>query len=223
MRALVSLLAILFVAASSSAQSPGGAPTGRATIERATANHRLVRFVGAPDSPAALDAVSRALGLSEGHDWRAHRAHTDRRGARHERFRQAYRGVPVLGGEYVVHHYPSGRTSATGHAGAFEDLDARPTLSEGEALVRLRQNRLRDARHVVTERTEGRRRIRTDSLLPLRPNGEVGEEAPAERADAAEVTRLVIVDRAYPRRTGDYRLAYEVVVGTPAARDRRAY
>ena len=112
MRTVLSLLACLLFAAAAIAQGADGA-----TIARATDGHRLVRFAGAPDGEAALASVSQSLGLSDAHTWRVHREHTDRRGARHERFRQVYASLPVLGGEYVVHHYPTGRTTATGRAG----------------------------------------------------------------------------------------------------------
>ena len=189
-----------------------------ARIATADAEYRVVRFAEPSTSKAALAAIADALELAPQTDWLAGRTSQDAQGARHERYAQRHAGVPVLGGEYVVHHYATGATVATGRAVRLpDDL---PTGADVDAAAAQR----RAVRHY---RDLARARDRQPVPSAARPTDRralrrARAEMSRERIDVEGAPRLVIVNPAYPRAGGTYRLAYEVTVAASARRDRQA-
>jgi Zn-dependent metalloprotease len=96
--------------------------------------------------PAGSPAVSRALGLIDGHGKAFQRADADQfvardvvvdaNGTEHVRFARTYRGLPVIGGDVVVHSR-NGQLKSTSMTlkSSSRPLDLVPTISADQAIV----------------------------------------------------------------------------------------
>jgi thermolysin len=83
---------------------------------------------------AALAALAARHGLSAGSDLRESRLVVDRLGMSHRRLQQTHNGVPVFGGEVIVHHGPDGAVRrVTDGLASDVRADTRPRLGRAEA------------------------------------------------------------------------------------------
>ncbi|MFD5559438.1 M4 family metallopeptidase [Kitasatospora griseola] len=107
---------------------------------------------------AALDqagkeaaATAKALGLGPDERLVAKDVLVDNDGARHVRYDRTYRGLPVLGGDLVVHRAKNGRITSTSwaHQGAIQVAGVTPSLSTQDASKAAE----RSAKHVKQART----------------------------------------------------------------------
>ncbi|MFJ8444182.1 M4 family metallopeptidase [Kitasatospora griseola] len=107
---------------------------------------------------AALDqagkeapAAAKALGLGPDERLVAKDVLVDNDGARHVRYDRTYRGLPVLGGDLVVHRAKNGRITSTSwaHQGAIQVAGVTPSLSTQDASKAAE----RSAKHVKQART----------------------------------------------------------------------
>ncbi|WP_373295494.1 M4 family metallopeptidase, partial [Kitasatospora griseola] len=107
---------------------------------------------------AALDqagkeaaATAKALGLGPDERLVAKDVLVDNDGARHVRYDRTYRGLPVLGGDLVVHRTKNGRITSTSwaHQGAITVAGVTPSLSTQDASKAAE----RSAQHVKQART----------------------------------------------------------------------
>ncbi|MGX4734732.1 M4 family metallopeptidase [Kitasatospora griseola] len=107
---------------------------------------------------AALDqagkeaaATAKALGLGPDERLVAKDVLVDNDGARHVRYDRTYRGLPVLGGDLVVHRAKNGRITSTSwaHQGAIQVVGVTPSLSTQDASKAAE----RSAKHVKQART----------------------------------------------------------------------
>ncbi|WP_033216043.1 M4 family metallopeptidase [Kitasatospora phosalacinea] len=75
----------------------------------------------------------------------------DNDGSRHVRYDRTYRGLPVIGGDLVVHHDKNGKTTSTtwAHQGAIKVAGVTPKLSDKDASA----TAVRSAKHVKQART----------------------------------------------------------------------
>ena len=198
--------------------APRGASTA-VTLSTATA--------GEATDAAALAPITAALGLPAGTAWEiAGATHVDPWGGRHTRLRQTYRGVPVVAGAYVLHERPGAPATATGAALAMAPVGVTPTLdpaaaSRAAALQYARASGRpaggASAKPATPRDTRASRRPAPGQLTPeqLTP----GQVTPGEIATGD--ADLVLVDAAYPRRSGRVALAYAVTLEIPARHDRR--
>jgi Zn-dependent metalloprotease len=95
--------------------------------------------------PAHAASVSRALGLIDGHGAALHRADADRfvardvivdrNGTEHVRFDRTYRGLPVLGGDVVVHERNGSLKSISQTLKTAGRPNITPTISANQAIV----------------------------------------------------------------------------------------
>ncbi|PJN29277.1 M4 family metallopeptidase [Kitasatospora sp. CB02891] len=107
---------------------------------------------------AALDqagkeaaTTAKALGLGPDERLVAKDVLVDNDGARHVRYDRTYRGLPVLGGDLVVHRAKNGRITSTSwaHQGAIQVVGVTPSLSTQDASKAAE----RSAKHVKQART----------------------------------------------------------------------
>ncbi|MFF2630470.1 M4 family metallopeptidase [Kitasatospora griseola] len=107
---------------------------------------------------AALDqagkeaaATAKALGLGPDERLVAKDVLVDNDGARHVRYDRTYRGLPVVGGDLVVHRAANGKITATSwaHDGALKVAGVTPKLTAGDASASAE----RGAKHVKQART----------------------------------------------------------------------
>ncbi|MFF2630463.1 M4 family metallopeptidase [Kitasatospora griseola] len=107
---------------------------------------------------AALDqagkeaaATAKALGLGPDERLAAKDVLVDNDGARHVRYDRTYRGLPVVGGDLVVHRAKNGRITSTSwaHQGAIQVAGVTPSLSTQDASKAAE----RSAKHVKQART----------------------------------------------------------------------
>ncbi|MEV7119664.1 M4 family metallopeptidase [Kitasatospora griseola] len=107
---------------------------------------------------AALDqagkeaaATAKALGLGPDERLVAKDVLVDNDGARHVRYDRTYRGLPVVGGDLVVHRAANGRITSTSwaHQGAITVAGVTPSLSTQDASKAAE----RSAKHVKQART----------------------------------------------------------------------
>ncbi len=133
------LLAALLVAGSATAQE----------VSRALDAETEGRFRVAQ---ARLLAQRSDLGLDHWHGFRPLRIHGDALGQQHFRFRQTYGGVPIFGGEAIVHADGSGNALGEPTRVLFRGLrmSTDPVVSQGEALALVNQ----DMAHSGVYRTE---------------------------------------------------------------------
>ncbi|BAJ32947.1 MULTISPECIES: M4 family metallopeptidase [Kitasatospora] len=96
-------------------------------------------------------AVAKALGLGPDERLLPKDVQVDNDGARHVRYDRTYRGLPVVGGDLVVHRAKNGRITSTSwaHEGAIKLNGVTPMLSDKDAA----STATRSAKHVKEART----------------------------------------------------------------------
>ncbi len=96
--------------------------------------------------PAAAEVVKAST-----HDkYRARSAVVDKDGSRHVRFDRTYHGLPVYGGDFVLHSAPNGKvTGATDAQAAPIDVATEPKLS-GKKATRIGAGKFKGAKHKAT-------------------------------------------------------------------------
>ncbi len=150
---------------------------------------RSLRFPG-KGAPSAqfFDAYRSVLGTSEWDHWQKMGEWTDAGPLRHRKYQQYYRGLPVVGARYTLHHQNGIVRKATGRIAPLLDLPVAPNLDQASLL---RQAVVQLERSLVREE-----RLAPDQSLDWQ----------------WDPPRLVIVDPRYPQRSGTYVLAYELVL-----------
>ncbi len=149
------VLCLLGALSPAAAQSPPPDPTSRYNAEYRKVDARSVSLTSraAGGVGAARAPLVQALGLGAGDDLVETTRRLDRSGNRHIRYQQTHRGIPIYGSRISLHERVGGATvKATGTI--IQDLapaasstsssppTARaPSISEGDALDRARQNR----------------------------------------------------------------------------------
>lgn len=149
------------------------------------------------DAQAAVRRNNRALRAAEGDRYQPRDVLLDDRGTRHVRFDRTYRGLKVLGGDFVVHSAPDGSfAGATVAQRAPVSVETRPVVTKRQAVA------------VAEARFEGRRRQSSATLVV---DAVAGTPALAWQVlvvgtpAAGTASRLVVVVDA---RTGAVRRAY---------------
>ncbi|WP_043475312.1 M4 family metallopeptidase [Kitasatospora sp. MBT66] len=99
------------------------------------------------------DTVAKSLGFGPDERLAAKDVLTDTDGTRHVRYDRTYRGLPVIGGDLVVHYDKDGKASGSdqAHRGAVKVAAVTPKLSAGEASAAA----VRHAKHVKNAKTDG--------------------------------------------------------------------
>jgi Zn-dependent metalloprotease len=92
-----------------------------------------------PSPVAAARANAAKLGLGSSDDLKARDVVVDADGTSHVRFDRTYQGLPVVGGDFVVHQTKAGAVRSTsGGAGALT-LSTKPTVAASTALAAAKQ------------------------------------------------------------------------------------
>ena len=116
--------------------------------EEIVSGAELVRFADRSQAPAfirfrpgsepglteASDIVRNALGMGQDDQWLQGRIEKDQLGFSHYRVRQAYQGVEVEGGMYLLHSYQGKVSSVNGEFYPDINLNTTPSISEPQAL-----------------------------------------------------------------------------------------
>lgn len=105
------------VAAAVTAGTAGAAPSGETSADGAlpatlTASQHT-KLVKSADTEAAKSADARALGLGAKEKLHVKDVIKNKDGSTHVRYTRTYDGLPVLGGDLVVHKSPSGKRAGT--------------------------------------------------------------------------------------------------------------
>ncbi|MEU5388121.1 M4 family metallopeptidase [Kitasatospora cineracea] len=139
----VTVVATQSTAAASSTARPGAGFKAVSADVRAEA-------LRTADREAA--AVAKALGLGADERLTAKDVLVDTDGARHVRYDRTYRGLPVIGGDLVVHYDKNGKSTSTtwAHQGAIKVAGTTPKLSGSDASAAA----VKHAKHVKNARTE---------------------------------------------------------------------
>lgn len=148
-------------------------------------------------------------------------AHVDADGVTHAHLTQHFRGLPVLGGDVAVHTDPGGRRTVSGRPLGFDVAETTPHVDPARATRAATWAWARASTPARSTDAHGGEPPHRDRS----PAG--GWAVPTERLGLASAdanaARLVLLDAAYPRRSGAVRLAYEVTVDVPARHERHAY
>ncbi|GLW73765.1 hypothetical protein Kpho02_60630 [Kitasatospora phosalacinea] len=128
------------------ATSPSARPGAGFRAMSADARTEALR---AADREAA--AVAKSLGLGADERLVAKDVLLDTDGARHVRYDRTYRGLPVIGGDLVVHYDANGRATGSdqAHQGALKVAGTTPKLSAADASAAA----VRHAKHVRNAKT----------------------------------------------------------------------
>lgn len=81
-----------------------------------------------------LDLLKEAEGLDASHNFQLFEAKNDELGFEHRRYQQYYKGVPVEGGEIILHLYQGELRTANGELVKNLSLDVSPTISKADAI-----------------------------------------------------------------------------------------
>lgn len=87
-----------------------------------------------PVSENGFERIRRPLNMQEADSWKKLRSMNDQFGYSHTRYQQLYNGIPVVGGEYIIHERNGFVESANGMFFDGLTLSASPALSETAAL-----------------------------------------------------------------------------------------
>ncbi|MGW4378738.1 M4 family metallopeptidase [Kitasatospora sp. NPDC004531] len=130
------------VAQASAATQPGAGFQAMSTVGRLAALDQAGKEAG---------ATAKALGLGPDERLVAKDVLVDNDGARHVRYDRTYRGLPVVGGDLVVHRAKNGKITSTtwAHDGALKVAGVAPKLSAQDAS----KTAERSAKHVKQART----------------------------------------------------------------------
>jgi Zn-dependent metalloprotease len=120
-----------------------------------------------------------AIKAADGDAYRVNRVVTDRNGASHVRYNRSYRGLSVLGGDFIIHNAPGGAfAGAAASQSAPLSLGTRPAVSSEAAIAVARQyftgtiNDVPTANLLVDARTDTAR-LAWEVVLPgMRPDGQ---------------------------------------------------
>ncbi len=151
--AAVAATLTLSTAAVATAQSPakvnGSGPAGTG-FQSMSADSRQAA-VATADREA--EDTAKALGLGSDERLVAKDVLVDTDGARHVRYNRTYRGLPVIGGDLVVHRAKDGRiaSSTFAHEGAISVATTSPRLTAQDAAATAQ----RGARHIKSAQTTG--------------------------------------------------------------------
>ncbi|WAL75925.1 M4 family metallopeptidase [Kitasatospora sp. YST-16] len=146
-------LAVAVAAALTLGSAVVASSQGVALASSGTSNGSAFRAMSASDRAAAMDragreadAAAKALGLGPDERLVAKDVLVDNDGARHVRYDRTYRGLPVVGGDLVVHYAKNGRVTSTSwaHEGAIRLAGVTPKLSGQDASAAA----ARSAKHV---------------------------------------------------------------------------
>jgi len=86
-------------------------------------------------SMSGMEPLRSVLKCGKEDSWQLHRSDIDELGVSHMRFRQYYRDIRVITGEYIIHSRNNHILSANGIFHDIGDMDVIPSLSETEALA----------------------------------------------------------------------------------------
>ncbi|GAA2785073.1 M4 family metallopeptidase [Kitasatospora paracochleata] len=153
-------------------------------------------------------ATARALGLAPDERLQVKDVLVDTDGARHVRYDRTYRGLPVIGGDLVVHRAADGRITGSdlAHQGAITLSTVTPTLTTADAST----TAVRHAKHVKNARAAG-----PDSQLVVYAVGKVPVLAYRSTVtgageEGAESREAVILDAAGGTVLDQYELHQDV-------------
>lgn len=183
--------------------APGQAHSARpgsTTPGTAPSADRPDRGEAVRDAQAALRTHATAIHAADGEQYHPGSVVVDPDGARHVRFERTYRGLAVLGGDFVVHAYPDGAfRAATVAQSAPVDVDPKPAVSARTATV------------AATARFTGTRQKVTTTLVIDAADGDPvlawRVVVAGERPDGRPSALNVIIDA----RTGAVRRAFDDV------------
>lgn len=128
------------VAAGVTAGTAGAAPTGSASAEGAlpatltAAQHS--KLVKTADTEAAKEADARALGLGAKEALHVKDVVKNKDGSTHTRYERTYDGLPVMGGDLVVHKSSAGKVTRTTKATGAKISVATTTAADDHAPVK---------------------------------------------------------------------------------------
>ncbi|MFE2352298.1 M4 family metallopeptidase [Kitasatospora cineracea] len=151
-------LAVAVAAALTLGSAVVASSQGVALASSGTSNGSAFRAMSASDRAAAMDragreadATAKALGLGPDERLVPKDVLVDNDGARHVRYDRTYRGLPVVGGDLVVHYAKNGRSTSTSwaHEGAIRLAGVTPKLSGQDASAAA----ARSAKHVKQARS----------------------------------------------------------------------
>lgn len=135
------------------------------------------------------------FGLASEKDIQFVKSFTTKNGWEHHRFQQYYNGLKVLNGTYILHQKNGKIEKGNGNIFPNINLSIKPTFSKKEIIARAEKYALSE---VLNEN-----------------NGQYPEGFSQNSLHTEEV-ELVIADKNFPNKTGDYKLAYRLVVGYDA-------
>ncbi|KDN81995.1 M4 family metallopeptidase [Kitasatospora cheerisanensis] len=207
--AALTLGTVTVAATQSTAAASGSSARPGAGFRAMTADARG-EAIRTADREAA--AVARSLGLGADERLVAKDVLFDTDGARHVRYDRTYRGLPVIGGDLVVHYGKDGRSTGSdqAHQGAIRMAGTAPKLTAADASAAA----VKHAKHVKNARTDSS----DSSALVVYAVGKVpvlayrstvtgeGETGPASR-------EAVIVDAASGAPLDQYEL-HQGITGT---------
>ncbi|MEV7213472.1 M4 family metallopeptidase [Kitasatospora cineracea] len=154
-------LAVAVAAALTLGSAVVASSQGVALASSGAVNGSAFRAMSAADRAAAMDragreagAAAKALGLGPDERLVAKDVLVDNDGARHVRYDRTYRGLPVVGGDLVVHYAKNGKATSTSwaHEGAIRLAGVTPKLSGQDASAAAE----RSAKHVKQAHTADR-------------------------------------------------------------------
>ena len=143
-----------------------------------------------------FEKTYQALGLQHPEDMRLIKENSDDYGWHHHRYHQYHQQVRVEGGTYILHERGGRVEKANGNIIAGINLGTTPHLPEKAAIKKALE--YHPAQHYKWENEAAEAQIKS-----------IQKSAEASHYPSPE---LVIVDRAYPNKSGDFALAYKMII-----------
>jgi len=172
-RALILILSLCSFIVSNSAQSPN-----KQVVQRTS---RIIQPEEVVTAEVFFEQYLDRLGLSKDDEFRKLKSEVSLQGRVHEKFQHTYKGLDVIGSQYVLHSLDGRVLNGNGHVHPHIDLEVVPKLSSESALE-----------------------IAMEDMGSEVYNWQVPLHHHAHRPQPS----LVVVDSGLPKFSGDYHLAY---------------
>jgi Zn-dependent metalloprotease len=111
--AATAALVVAGITAGTAGAAPGEDTSANGALPAKLTAAQHTKLVKAADSEAAKSADARALGLGEKEELHVKDVIKNKNGATHTRYERTYDGLPVLGGDLVVHKNADGKRTGT--------------------------------------------------------------------------------------------------------------
>ena len=147
-------------------------------------------------APTFFQQHYQQFGLESAQDMKLEKKNQDQLGWTHHRYHQYHRGIRVEGGTYILHEKNGKVEKANGHLFGDIQINTTPALNKQEIIQKALQA-------YPAERYAWENRASEIILKRVRKNPNATHYPNPE---------LVVLDRTYPERSGEYALAYKLIV-----------